>query len=219
VLDAALPEGDLATAFAAFAARNAVWDYPTRDLFVPWIDAYADYYDRSPIAATIGPDGTDWVALERAPHPYGYAVIELARGADATRAMRVEVAADLATAELLAPTLHATLVRVTDGVATYEPLAVTAGAAAGDLALPPSEPVAYLALALTTERRGEGAVPTRLRVAPAQVPEPPPGPGPAPEPEPGGGCSAGGRASPGAAGLIVVVIAMTFGSRRRRRRA
>jgi len=190
--------GELASAFSDFSARNATWDHERREFITPWIEWWSDEYDVSPIALKVGPAGTDWVAIERAPHPYGYVTIEIERPA---APMQIEVEADLAPAADLQPMLHATLVRVHGGTATYVPVVSRGGSVTTALDLPADEPTAYLSLAVTTAARGDRTIPTRLRVAPESS-----------------GCRAAGGEGPGLALLMVAALVVRRDRQRTSRR-
>jgi hypothetical protein len=72
---------DVREAFADFAARLPVWDYPRGEVYEMWAEYYGDAYadEDFRIATSVGPDGTGWKRAPALTEPaaFGINVIEL----------------------------------------------------------------------------------------------------------------------------------------------
>jgi hypothetical protein len=222
VLDGLVPTGSSAEAFAGLAAHNAVWDYPQRDLILPWVEYFEAAFGRTPYHATVFAEGTGAFVdapAARALRGWGYHVIRLRRPDTGVVEISLELPATGSSGSTAA--WSATVVGVTDGAPEYTEVPISGGAGELSVELPAGAPddLHYLAIAVTSDARDDlETFSYRYRILPGEAPAgPDAGPGEEPE-EPGGCCSvgSGGGGATGSALLALLVITATAAPRRRR---
>ena len=205
-------EGGLAAVFAEFAPHNPLWDYPQRDLLLGWIEQAAQQFPGREIHATVGPEGTGdflTVAADRALHGWAYHVIELARPADGTVEIALEL--DAAGSGGTAATWSATLVADTGGTPEYTPVPLSGTTGELSAPLPEGDQRHYLVVTVTGDGRDQGETfGYRYRIGPAAEPAgPDAGTGDDAEGDEGGGCCSTGGGGAGSALLALFVILCT----------
>jgi hypothetical protein len=204
VVASQLPGGDLPSLHAEFAARNAIWDHEFRDHVLASLALFKQF-DPSldEIAARVPASGIADTALARAPHGFGYAIVEVARPDSGRFAVQVTMTASPQA------TLAATVAYGVPGAATYTPLVFDGSTGTATVELPARIERAYLVIAPTTDERLTSApIATRYTVTPL-----PALPEPEPEPETGGCCDAG---TSGPLGALAPSVWALFALRRRR---
>jgi MYXO-CTERM domain-containing protein len=221
VLDGLLAEGSTAEVFAAMAAHNTVWDYPQRDLILPWIDYFAAAFpSRPPFHATVFGDGTGGFLdspATRPLHSWGYHHIRLLRPDSGV----VEISLELDAQGSLgtSATWFATVVGVpATGAPEYTAVPISGGTGELTVTLPEGEgdDIHYLAIGLTGDSRDDTETfAYRYRIAPGDAPAgPDAGPGEEPGDDPGGCCSTGGGGASGSA-LLALLVGLVVARRRR----
>lgn len=222
VLDALLASGSTAEIFAEMAAHNAVWDYPQRELILPWIDYFrAAFPGVAPYHATVFGDGTGGFLDSPEARPlrsWGYHHLRLVSPADGVFEIALEVDAQ---GSLGTPaTWFAAVVAVTEAGLQYVevPISGTTGELTVTLPEGPADGLHYLAIGVTGDARDDTETfAYRYRIRPVEAPAgPDAGPGEVPD-EPGGCCSSGGGGAPGSA-LLALLVMTLFRPRRRSRR-
>ncbi len=220
VIDRLLPTESLIDHFGAFAARNALWDYPGHYQILAAINLYKSAFPASePVMARHPANGTGGlvsVASERLPRSMGYNVVE--GQAAPSGKVKVTVAGDATGSRGTPSTLAATVVSTVAGETVYTPIPITAGQ--GELELDidyVSRFPFYLVVAAPSPSRDDietfGYQYSIIPVAPEPEPEP--------EPEDPGGCGCASRGAGGGGGSMLLLFALgalAFRPRVRRRR-
>lgn len=222
ILDGLLASGTTAEVFTDMAARNTVWDYPQRDLILPWIEYFAAAFPgRSSYHATVFGDGTGGFLdspATRPLHSWGYHHIRMLR--PDSGAVEISLELDAQGSFGTDASWFATVVGVPAGAApeyTAVPISGTTGELTLTLPEGEGDDIHYLAIGLTTDTRDDTETfAYRYRIAPGEAPAgPDAGPGEEPEDPPGGCCSTSGGGATGSALLALLVGLMLLRPARR----
>ena len=223
VLDGLLASSTTAEIFLDMAAHNTVWDYPQRDLILPWIDYFAAAFPQTaPFHATVFGDGTGGFVdspANRPLHSWGYHHIRLLRPDSGVVEISLEL--DQLGSFGTNPSWFATIVGVPAGAApeyTAVPISGTTGELTVTLPEGEGDDIHYLAIGLTTDTRDDTETfAYRYRIGPGEAPVgPDAGPGEEPDDPPGGCCSLGSGGGGGASGsaLLALVVVLVVVRRR-----